>query len=130
MILGASNSEGQTNGHRIFRITERAMSDASLDYERLANVPGLLGWRRANEVVAAAQPMPSSPRPALPGRQRPETIEAVVDSALMSQAAIIDRDFEFLLSIRQWPWPLSPRQANTIERLIRRSRVAGQWSAP
>lgn len=106
------------------------LNNASLEYERLANVLGLLGWRRASEVVAAAQPMPSSPRAALPGRQRPESIEAAVDSALMSNAAITGAEFELLLSLRNWPWPLSPRQAATLDRLVRRSRVAGQWSAP
>jgi hypothetical protein len=116
MILGASNSEEQMNTGLLDR--GGAVGDASLEYERLAEVLGMIGWCSGAEVVAAFDAEPRS-----------ETIRQAVDSVLMSNAAITGAEFELLLSLRNWPWPVPAVQAATLDRLVRRSRVAGQWSA-
>ena len=114
------------------------MSAVSLDRDRLTKLLGMLGSAHDGEVLAAARQaerLRAEARlswaeilvPALPPpRPSPAnmTVAAAVAFVLDHEDALTDWESDFLRSISRQRFPLSPKQAAILERLVSKARRA------
>lgn len=111
---------------------------APLDRERLAKVLGLLGSRHDGEVVTAARHADTIVKragltwhdvvlrpPLLTPRPDPVPFGDIgeITYCLRHQRWLNDWDRNFLTSVRRWHGPLTPKQRNTLARIVDKLRA-------